>query len=81
MLSKIPNSATRISRNNASYVFTNPYKIYIKGKFAASPNYDTAIIYYSKYKNYMTSDLCGPVSKIVYNSVKYLDTLLNTAIK
>ena len=81
MLSKIPDSTTRILRNNASYIPINPYKICIKGKFAASPNYDIATTYYSKYRNHMTLDLYGPVSKIVYNSIKYLDTLLDTTTK
>ena len=77
----MPDSATRILRNNASYVFINPCEICIKGKFAASPNYDAATTHYSEYGNHMTSDLCGPVSKIAYNSIKYLDTLLDTATK
>ena len=80
-LNKMPDSATRILRNNASYAPTNPCEIYIKGKFTASPNHDAATTYYSKYGNHMTSDLCGPVSKTAYNGIKYLDTLLDTATK
>ena len=77
----MPDSATRISRNNTSYAPTNPCKIYIKGKFATSPNHDAATTYYSKYRNHMTLNLYGPVSKIAYNGIKYLDTLLDTTTK
>ena len=77
----MPDLTTRILRNNTSYTSINPCEIYIKGKFTASPNYDAATIYYSKYRNHITLDLYGLVSKIVYNNIKYLDTLLNTTTK
>ena len=73
--------ATKITKKDASYVPTNPYKTYIKGKFVASPNHDAATTRYSKYRNYITSDLCRPVSKTAFRGIKYIYTLLDTATK
>ena len=75
------NSINRISKVNTSYTPANPCKIYIKGKFAASPNHNVAITYYSKYNSYITSDLYNLISKTVFYGIKYLYTLLNTATK
>ena len=46
-----------------------------------SPNYNAAIIYYIKYKNYITLDLYNPILKIAFKGFKYLCILLDTAIK
>ena len=56
----------------------NPYKTYLKGKFTISPNYNAATTYYTKYRNYITSDLCGPILKIAFKRIKYLYILLDT---
>ena len=73
--------ATRISKKDASYIPINPCEIYIKGKFIASPNYNIAIIYYSKYGNYIILDLYEPISKTIFKGIKYIYTLLDTATK
>ena len=39
----------------------NPYEAYIKGEFAANPNYDAAKAHYTGFGDYMSSDLCGPI--------------------
>ena len=80
-LSKMPNSATRITEKDASYAPINPCETCIRGKFFASPNHDAATTRYSEYGNHMTSDLCGPVSKTAFRGIKYIYTLLDTATK
>ena len=35
----------------------NPYKVYIKGKFIISPNYNTTKTYYTEFGDYISSDL------------------------
>ena len=37
-----------------------------------SPNYNIAIIYYIKYRNYITLDLYNLILKIVFKGFKYL---------
>ena len=59
------------------FTLTNPYEAYTKGKFIASPNYNTAEIYYTEFESYMSSNLFGPVAINSYKSVKYLFTLLD----
>ena len=80
-LSKIPNSVTGIPKNNANYTPTKPCETCFKGKFAASSNHNAATTRYTKYRNYITSDLCGPILKIAFKGFKYLYTLLDTATK
>ena len=41
-------------------------------------NYNTAITYYIKYKNYLTLDLYSLILKIVFKEFKYLYILLDT---
>ena len=77
----MPDSATRITKKDASYAPANPCETCIKGKFVASPNHDAATTRYSEYGNHMTSDLCGPVSKTAFRGIKYIYTLLDTATK
>ena len=60
---------------------TKPCETYFKGKFMVSPNHNAATTYYTKYKNYITLDLCGPILKIAFKGFKYLYTLLDTIIK
>ena len=55
----------------------NPYKAYIKGKFLVSPNYNMANTYYTKFNNYISSNLFRPVLGDSYKNIKYLFTLLN----
>ena len=77
----MPDSVTRISEKDASYTPANPCETCIKGKFAASPNYNAATTNYSEYGNHMTLDLCGPVLKTAFKGIKYIYTLLDTATK
>ena len=77
----MPNSATRIPKKDASYIPTNSYETCIRGKFIISPNHDVATTRYSKYGNHITSDLCRPVLKTAFRSIKYIYTLLDTATK
>ena len=81
MLSKIPNLVIRIPKKDTSYTPINPYKIYIRGKFIISLNYNAVTTYYSKYRNHMMLDLCGPVLKIVFRGIKYIYIFLDTATK
>ena len=81
MLSKIPDLVSEISKADISYVPANPCETYIKGKFAASPNYDVAITYYFEYGSYITSDLYSLIFKIVFRGIKYLYTFLDIATK
>ena len=53
----------------------------IKGKYAISFNHDAAGTRYVKYENYMSLDLCGPISKISYKGFKYINTFLNIVTK
>ena len=46
-----------------------------------SPNYNTAIIYYTKYRNYITLNLYDLILKIMFKGFKYLYILLDTTIK
>ena len=64
-----------ISKNK--FILKNPYKAYIKGKFLASPNYNTANIYYTKFSNYILSNLFRLVLRDSYKNIKYLFTLLD----
>ena len=71
----------RLSKINASYTPTNSCETCIKSKFAVSSNYDAATTYYAEYGYYITSDLYGPILKIMYKGIRYLYTLLDTTIK
>ena len=59
----------------------NPYNIYLKRKFIINFNYNAAITYYNKYRNYITSDLYSSILKLVFKRIKYLYTLLDIVIK
>ena len=59
----------------------NPYKAYIKGKFSVSSNYNIANTYYTKFSNYILSNLFRPVLEDSYKNIKYLFTLLDTATR
>ena len=56
----------------------NPYKIYIKGRFIISSNYNTAKTYYTKFGNYISLNLFRLVLISAYKQIKYLFTLLDT---
>ena len=81
MLDKIPDLVISISKKNTGYTPKNLCKAYIKGKFITNPNHSAAETYYIKYRNYISSDLYRPILKIVYQGIKYFDTLLDTATK
>ena len=51
---------------NENFILKNPYKIYIKGKFMISPNYNTAKTYYTEFGDYISLDLFRPVLINVY---------------
>ena len=46
-----------------------------------NPNYNTTIIYYTKYRNYITLNLYNLILKIVFKGFKYLYILLDIIIK
>ena len=46
---------------NENFILKNPYKVYIKGKFITSPNYNAAKTHYTEFGDYISSDLFGPV--------------------
>ena len=64
-----------ISKNK--FMLKNPYKACIKSKFLVSPNYNAANIYYTKFGDYMSSNLFRPVLEDSYKNIKYLFTLLD----
>ena len=64
-----------ISKNK--FTLKNPYKACIKGKFLVSPNHNMANIYYTKFNDYILSNLFGPVLGDSYKNIKYLFTLLD----
>ena len=80
-LDKMPDSVIGISEKDTGYIPKNLYKACIKGKFTANPNYGAAETHYTKYRNHMSSDLYGPISKTAYQGIKYFDTLLDTVTK
>ena len=59
----------------------NPYKAYIKGKFIISLNYNTAEIYYTKFRSYILLDLFRLVAINNYKGIKYLFTLLDIVVR
>ena len=67
----MPDSATRITKKDASYAPINSYKTCIRGKFITSPNHNAVTTRYSEYRNYIISDLYGPVSKTAFRGIKY----------
>ena len=77
----MPNSVIGIPISENKFILKNPYKAYIKGKFSASPNYNTANIYYIKFGDYISSNLFGLVLRDSYKNIKYLFTLLDTATR
>ena len=80
-LKKILDSVTRILISENKFILKNPYKIYIKGKFLVSLNYNTTNTYYIKFSNYILSNLFRPVLGDSYKNIKYLFTLLDTATR
>ena len=72
MLKNIPNSVTSFSENNTNYILIESYETYIKDKFLVSPNYNVAIIHYTKYSDYITSNLYNLILKIIFKGIKYL---------
>ena len=66
MLDKIPDLIINISKKETNYALKNLYKACIKGKFTTNSNYSAAETHYIKYKNYILSDLYGPILKILY---------------
>ena len=58
-----------------------PYKTYFKGKFMISSNYNIIIIYYIKYRNYITLNLYNLILKIVFKGFKYLYIFLDIITK
>ena len=80
-LKKIPDSVTEILISENKFMLKNLCKAYIKGKFSASPNHNTANTYYTKFGNYISSNLFGPVLGDSYKNIKYLFTLLDTATR
>ena len=77
----MPNSVIGISEKDTGYASKNPCEACIKGKFTANPNHGAAETYYTEYGNHISSNLYGPISKTVYQGIKYFDTLLDTATK
>ena len=67
--------------NKNKFTLKNLYKAYIKSKFSISFNYNIANIYYTKFNNYISSNLFGPVLEDSYKNIKYLFTLLDIAIR
>ena len=62
----MPDLVIGISEKDTSYVPKNLCEACIKSKFTANPNYGAAETYYTEYRNYISSDLCGPISKTAY---------------
>ena len=62
----MPDLIISISKKDTSYALKNLYKACIKGKFTTNPNHGAAETHYIKYRNYILSDLCGPISKTAY---------------
>ena len=66
MLNKMPDLIISIFKKDTDYISKNLYKAYIISKFIANPNYSAAETYYTKYRNYILSDLYGPILKTAY---------------
>ena len=66
---------------NENFILKNLYKVYIKGKFIVSPNYNAAKTYYTKFSDYISSDLFRLVLISAYKYIKYLFTLLDTVTR
>ena len=66
---------------NENFILKDPYKVYIKGKFIISPNYNLAKTYYTKFSDYIFLDLFRLILISVYKYIKYLFTLLDTVTK
>ena len=73
----MPDSVTRMLISENKFTLKNPYKACIKGKFSVSPNYNVANTHYTKFSDYISSDLFRPVLGDSYKNIKYLFTLLD----
>ena len=74
-------SVIKILKSKNKFMLKNPCEACIKGKFTASPNYDSAKTHYIKFGNHMSSDLFRPVTINTYKGIKYLFILLDTATR
>ena len=81
MLNKMLDSVIKILKSENKFTLKNPYEAYIKDKFTASPNHDSAKTYYTEFGNYILSDLFGLVAINAYKGIKYLFTLLDTVTR
>ena len=77
ILNKMSDSVIRIPKSENKFMLKNPCEACIKGKFIASPNHDSAKIYYTEFDNYILLDLFGLVIINTYKGIKYLFILLN----
>ena len=77
MLNKILDLVTGILKDENKFTPKNSYEAYIKGKFSVNPNYNTFKTSYTKFNNYILSDLFRLVIINSWKGIKYLFTLLD----
>ena len=65
-------------KDKNKFILKNPCEVYIKDKFTAIPNYSASKTNYTKFGDYILSDLFRPVAISTYKDIKYLFTLLDT---